>query len=183
MDTEKELEAMRTCFTIDEMAIKEYEVLQAEKNSRMTQVRLVIWSLFFASLTGFVVAGLQSSLVAYAIAFYPLIAACLARLAGHNEAIINRLKAYLLDFEDWHAAGYEHFCLECKDRSGSQNKALRDVLTATALLAAGVVVWRLMSDGLIIIAVAVLIVECVPVVLCWRWMADKKVAHTCKGKE
>src|SRR5690348_8608964 len=124
---------MKTCYTINELAIKEYEVLQAEKKDRMTQTRLVIWSLFFASLTGFVVAGLQSSLVAYAIAFYPLIAACLARLAGHNEAIINRLKSYLLDFEDWHAVGYEHFNLECKERSGSQTKALRDALTATAM--------------------------------------------------
>src|SRR5690242_3776557 len=110
---------------VDELIIKEYEALQAEKKDRITQTRLVIWSLFFASLTGFVVAGLQSSLVAYAIAFYPLIAACLARLAGHNEAIINRLKTYLLNFEDWHAVGYEHYALSCKDRSGSQNKALR----------------------------------------------------------
>src|SRR5690348_4888262 len=79
----------------NELIIREYEALQAEKNARMTQTRLVIWSLFFAALSGFVVAGLQSSLVAYAIAFYPLIASCLARLAGHNEAIINRLKGYL----------------------------------------------------------------------------------------
>lgn len=123
-----------------ELAIKEYEMLQCEKNGRI-QARLQVWSVFLALVGAFFIAGLQSGQVSWAILIYPVAAAFLAQFAGHNEAIIDRLKAYLYRFEKVHAyQGYEHYNAGIIKRSGSQVKALTGALVTTqvASLAIGI---------------------------------------------
>jgi drug/metabolite transporter (DMT)-like permease len=123
-----------------ELAIKEYEMLQCEKNGRI-QARLQVWSVFLALVGAFFIAGLQSGQVSWAILIYPVAAAFLAQFAGHNEAIIDRIKAYLHQFEEDHGyAGYEHYNSGILRRSGSQVKALTGALVTTqvAALAIGI---------------------------------------------
>jgi hypothetical protein len=84
---------------MEELAVKEYEMLQCEKNARI-QSRLQIWSVLLALIGAFFIAGLQSGSISWAILIYPVAGAFLAQFAGHNEIIIDRLKAYLYQFEE-----------------------------------------------------------------------------------
>ncbi len=124
----------------NELAIKEYEMLQTEKNGRI-QARLQVWSVFLALVGAFFIAGLQSGQISWSILIYPVAAAFLAQFAGHNEHIIDRLKAYLHRFEEIHCyTGYEHYNRPLTTRSGSQIKALTGALVTTqvAALAIGI---------------------------------------------
>jgi hypothetical protein len=122
----------------NELAIKEYEKLQDEKNGRI-QARLQIWSVFLALVGAFFIAGLQSGSISWSILIYPVAAAFLAQFAGHNETIIDRIKAYLHQFEEVHNyQGYEHYNSSILKRSGSQVKALAGAIVATDVLAVAI---------------------------------------------
>jgi hypothetical protein len=120
---------------MEDLAVKEYEMLQMEKNARI-QSRLQIWSVLLALIGAFFIAGLQSGQAGYAILIYPVAGAFLAQFAGHNEMIIDRLKSYLYQFEEIHTyQGYEHYNYPCVRRSGSQVMALAGALVSTDVLA------------------------------------------------
>ncbi len=143
----------------EELALKEYETLQAEKRDRM-QARLQIWSVVIGLIGAFGLASLQAGPISWVLALYPLLAACIARYSGHNEAVLTKIKRYLLTFEQTHGyRGYEQYNLEIRHKqSGSQTKALRDALLVTAMLATLVVSIRLLLGSLMIVAIFVMLV-------------------------
>ncbi|MBO0783440.1 MAG: hypothetical protein J2P37_31905, partial [Ktedonobacteraceae bacterium] len=95
--------------TTKELAGLEYEALQAEKRDRMT-ARLQVWSLLLGLVGAFGLASLQAGTTSYLVALYPLLAACLARYTRHSEAVLHKVKDYLLSVEQQASySGYEHF--------------------------------------------------------------------------
>lgn len=160
---------------IDNLAQLDYEAAQAEKRDKLN-ARLQIWSLFVALVGGFGLASLQSGSVSYVVALFPLLAACIARYAGHSETVLDRVKAYLLQVEQQsHYSGYESFNRSCKRRSsGGHKKALRDALVLTEVLATGVVVVRLAADHLPVLAGVALAVELLAIAATVHFLWERK---------
>lgn len=159
---------------MEELALKEYEALQAEKRDRM-QTRLQVWSVFIGLVGAFGLASLQTGLTGYVLVLYPLLGACVARYSGHNETVIEKLKSYLHIFEQTHGyRGYEQYNREVRHaRSGNQVKALRDALILTEMLATIVIVIRLLNDHLILLTVGVIVMELVAIVGTWQWLRER----------
>ncbi len=80
----------------EKLAELEYESLQQEKRDKLN-ARLQVWSLLVALVGAAGVASVQSGTLAYVVLLYPLLAACVARYAGHSESVLNQVKAYLLE--------------------------------------------------------------------------------------
>lgn len=138
----------------------DYEAVEAEKRDRLN-ARLQVWSLLIALVGGFGLASLQSGNVSYVITLFPLLAACIARYAGHSETVLDQIKTYLHQVEQLSGfTGYESYNHSCKRRSsGSHKKALRDALVIMESLATVVVVTRLVVTSLFPLAIIVLITE------------------------
>ncbi len=149
---------------LSNIAQLDYEAAQAEKRDKLN-ARLQLWSLFIGLVAGFGLVSSQSSSISYVVALYPLLAACIARYAGHSEEVLDQIKAYLLQVEAENGfGGYEGFNYYRKRRgSGGHKKALRDALVVTEALAIGVVVVRLVIDALPVVAVLVVAGELVAV--------------------
>lgn len=154
----------------------DYEGAQAEKRNRLGE-RLQVWSLLFALVTGFGLVSAQSGNVSYVVLLYPMIACCLARAVGHSEAVLDQVKAYLLDVEEKRGySGYEKYNESHKlksSSSGGHKKALRDALMLTESLATALVVWRLLEAHMPIAAVVVLVIEALAVIATARFLWEK----------
>jgi hypothetical protein len=165
--------------TPERLAELEYEALQQEKRDKLN-ARLQVWSLL-VGLVGAsgVVAGVQSGAVAYAVALYPLLAACVARYAGHSESVLNQVKAYLLELEKKAGySGYEQYNKTSGRRGvGGHMRALRDAILITDVLAVAVVAWRLaVASGYIWAGVVVLAAVPVLWITC-RWLNNGRALH------
>ena len=166
----------------DELALKEYEALQAEKRERM-QTRPQIWSLLLGLIGAFGLASIQSGPIGLVIGLYPFLAAAIARTSGHNEAIIAKLKWYLLLFEQTHHYhGYEQYNQAMRHaQSGHHMKALRDALLVTSALASVAVTLRLLMEQQTILAVVVALVELGAMGAMVRWLREKRTALATKA--
>lgn len=133
---------------MDEFKKSEFSELQQEKRDRMN-ARLQIWTVFISLVSAFSLAGIQSGKTAYLVSLYPYLAACLARYAGHNESIIDQIKAYLLKIEqEQNFNGYEQYNKASKRRSsGGHKRSLRDAIALTQSLATIFVVHLLTRDS------------------------------------
>ncbi len=154
--------------TSERLAEMEYEALQQEKRDKLNG-RLQVWSLLVGLVGASGVASVQGGAIAYVVLLYPLLAACVARYAGHSESVLLQVKAYLLQIEVGVGyAGYEHFNkLSGRRGAGSHMKALRDAILLTDSLAVAVVVGRMMIDGwypvaglVVLAALAVMVQTC-----------------------
>lgn len=161
----------------DELALKEYESLQAEKRDRM-QGRLQVWSLLMALIGAFGLASVQSGPIGLVIGLYPLLAACIARYSGHNEVVIEKIKGYLLKFEEMHGySGYEHYNQQVRHaRSGHHVRALRDALLITSALATLVIMLHLLIDQQVMLAGAVALIELLAMVMIVCDLREKRHA-------
>lgn len=157
-----------------ELARKEYEALQAEKLARIN-ARLAIWSIFLTLVGAFGFAGVQSSDINVLVALYPVLVSCLARHAGHNEAVLTQVKHYLFRIERLRGyVGYEHF--NRRERSfahGSHLKALRDAFVLTEVLAVGLLIWRLIDHSWYWAIAVVLVIELLAMVMTVLWLRDR----------
>src|SRR5258708_5695547 len=122
--------------TSERLAELEYEALQQEKRDKLN-ARLQVWSLLVGLVGASGVASVQNGAIAYVVLLYPLLAACVARYAGHSESVLNQVKAYLLQVEKRAGyEGYEHFNKTSGRRgAGSHMMALRDAILLTDGLA------------------------------------------------
>jgi hypothetical protein len=157
------------------MAEMEFEALQQEKRDKLNN-RLQVWSLLVGLVGASGVASVQSGAVAYVVLLYPLVAACVARYAGHSESVLNQVKAYLLELEKRAGyVGYEQFNKSNGRKGvGAHMRALRDAILLTDVLAVVAVVLRMFSDGLYILAALVLLVALVVLVVTCHWLNSGK---------
>jgi len=160
----------------EQFAEMEYQALQQEKRDKLNS-RLQIWSLLVGLVGASGVASVQSGAVAYVVLLYPLVAACVARHAGHSESVLNQVKAYLLELEKRAGyVGYEQFNKSNGRRGvGNHMRALRDAILLTDVLAVAVVVWRMIADSWYVPAALVLVVALVVVVMTCRWLNSGKL--------
>lgn len=153
----------------------EYSALQQEKRDKLN-ARLQIWSLLLALISGFGIASLQTGAISYVVALYPLLALCVARYAAHSEAVLDQVKAYLLEQEQQlDYQGYEHFNKQHKltnSISGGHKRALRDAVLLTDLLALGAVLIRLQIAGWWPFGLVVLLVNAVVIIKTWRCLSE-----------
>ena len=159
----------------ERMAEMEFEALQQEKRDKLN-ARLQVWSLLVGLVGASGVASVQSGAIAYIVLLYPLVAACVARYAGHSESVLNQVKAYLLELEKRAGyVGYEQFN-KSNGRKGVGNhmRALRDAILLTDVLAVLAVVLRLFADGLYVWAVLVVLAALVVLVVTCRWVNSGK---------
>lgn len=160
--------------TPEQLAELEYEALQQEKRDKLNS-RLQVWSLLIGLVGAFgVVASIQPGAVIYAVALYPLLAACVARYTGHLESVLDQVKVYLLEVEKRAGySGYEHFNKNKTSghhESGGHMRALRDAILLTDGLAVAVVAWRLMLDGWYLAASLFVLVAALVVWVTCRWL-------------
>lgn len=157
-----------------DLAISEYEALQNEKQDRM-KARDQIWSLLVGLVGAFGFVSFQMNLSGY-VGLYPILAACIAMYAGHNEQVLDQIKLYLLKFEDLHDYyGYEHFNQRRRQqhrRSGSQLKALCAVQLITELVASLLAVFYLVAHASLLVVVCVAIVESTAMVATVLFLRD-----------
>jgi len=161
--------------TPERLAELEFEALQQEKRDKLN-ARLQVWSLLVGLVGASGVASVQSGAVAYVVLLYPLVAACVARYAGHSESVLNQVKAYILQLEKQAGyVGYEQFNRSNGRKTvGGHMIALRDAILLTDVLAVLAVVLRMFSDGLYILAALVLVVALVVLVMTCRWLNSGK---------
>lgn len=161
----------------ERLAELEFEALQQEKRDKLNN-RLQVWSLLVGLVGASGVASVQSGAVAYVVLLYPLVAACVARYAGHSESVLNQVKAYIFELETRAGySGYEQFNKSCKRKTvGSHMTALRDAILLTDVLAVVAVVIRMFSDGLYVLAAFVLLAALVVLVQTCRWLNSGKEA-------
>jgi hypothetical protein len=157
----------------EKLAEMEFEALQQEKRDKLNS-RLQVWSLLVGLVGASGVASVQGGAIAYVVLLYPLVAACVARFAGHSESVLNQIKAYLLELEKRAGySGYEQYNKSSGRKGvGSHMLALRDAILLTDGLAVAVVVWRLLADGWYMLAVLVVVVALVVVVQTCRWLRN-----------
>ena len=158
---------------MENIAELEFEALESEKRDRMNS-RLQVWGLLISLSGGLALAGLQSGTTGYAVALFPLLAACLARFTGHSEGILDKIKKYLLKIEnDNHYSGYESFNAANKAKSsGGHKKALRDAILCIDLLATIALGAHLFADHLIAFIAFALILETVAAIQTCRYLKD-----------
>jgi hypothetical protein len=170
--------------TPEKLAEMEFEALQQEKRDKLN-ARLQVWSLLLGLVGASGVASvIQGGALAYVVLLYPLVAACIARYAGHSESVLNQVKAYLIEVEKRAGyTGYEQYNASGSSGrrgAGSHMMALRDAILVTDGLAVVVVVWRLFADGLPFLAALVVLAALGVVALTCRWLNN---GRTGKSKE
>jgi len=79
---------------IDDLAMLEYEALRTEERDRIN-ARLQIWAIFVSLSSIFGVVSLQSGMIAYVVALFPLLCLCLAFHVGHSEEVLRQIRKYL----------------------------------------------------------------------------------------
>lgn len=154
----------------------EYEALRAEERDRMN-ARLQIWGIYLSLVGAFGLASLQNGDVAYVIALFPFLVACLALYTRHSEDVLKTIRKYLYELEKKYGySGYEHFTRSLPRSShGGHVDALRYAFAISQALAVGIVVYRLVVDhaaGVIILGT--LGIEFVAFVMTWRWLSKQK---------
>jgi len=155
----------------EKLAELEFEALQQEKRDKLNS-RLQVWSLLVGLVGAFGVASVQSGSVAYVVALYPLLAACVARYAGHSESVLDQVKSYLIAIEQQaEYCGYEQYNKSSGRKGvGGHMVALRDAILLTDVLASIVVVLRLLSDGQPWLAILSIGLFAVTMILTCRWL-------------
>lgn len=169
--------------TPERLAELEYEALQQEKRDKLN-ARLQVWSLLVGLVGASGVVSTQGGAVVYAVLLYPLIAACVARYAGHSESVLNQVKAYLLDLEKRAGySGYEHYNKTSGRRGvGNHMKALRDAILLTDVLAVAVVLWRVVTDGRYLLAGLIILGALVVIAVTCRWLEHGRAALHGSGR-
>jgi hypothetical protein len=149
----------------------EYEALRSEERDRMN-ARLQVWGIFLSMVGAFGFVSAQSGSTAYVAALFPLLAACLARHTRHSEDALRIIRKYLYALEkDADYPGYEHYSRTIPRAShGGYLDALRDALLISQALALAVVVFRLVTDHMLLWIVPVIGLEVVAMFLTWRWL-------------
>lgn len=157
--------------TPEKLAELEYESLQQEKRDKLN-ARLQIWSLLVALVGASGFASVQGGTLAYVVALYPLLAACVARYAGHSESVLDQVKAYLLEVEQRTGySGYERYNKTSKRKTrGNHARALRDTIVLTDSMAILVVLWPLWIDGWYVLASLVVLAALAVIALTCRWL-------------
>jgi hypothetical protein len=158
----------------DELAVLEYEALRTEERDRIN-ARLQIWAIFVSLTSIFGVVSLQSGVIAYVIALFPLLCLCLAFHVKHSEEVLHQIRKYLYDVELRHDyQGYEHFIRKHqRSTHGSYLNALRYAFSATQCLAIVILIARLWLDRIPVVALAIAIVVLINgylSFLTWRWL-------------
>jgi hypothetical protein len=92
--------------TREEIEACELQALYDEKHDKLNQ-RLPVWSLLVGLFSLFGYAGIQPGVAGYMVLLYPLLATCLARMAGHSERILDRIKRRIYQIEE--QAGYQGY--------------------------------------------------------------------------
>jgi hypothetical protein len=160
---------------IDALATLEYEKLRDEERERMSS-RLTVLGMFFTLVGGFGVASVQSSNVAYLLALFSPVLACLALYVRHSEDTLRSLRKYLHTLEQRYSySGYEDW-IRANPRSfkGGHVDALRYMFVLAQALASIVFIVRVAQDHVVWLAVVLAgIVELVFVVLTWSWLSKK----------
>lgn len=166
---------------IPDLASLEYSALQQEKRDRMN-ARLSIWSLVFTLVSGFGLASLQGGTVGDLVGLYPPLSACLARYAGHSEAVLDQIKRYLFDLEEAQGyGGYEHYNAEHPLRfaaSGGHKYALRLVLLVTEAGATLAFSVRLVAQGWYGLAALAVLLESGALLATWRFLREGHAARS-----
>lgn len=159
----------------EKLAEMDYEAAQAEKRDKLNS-RLQVWSLLVGLIGAFGLASVQSGFVAYVVALFPFLAACLARYVSHSEGVLDQVKAYLYMKEtEAGYCGYEHWNATRKRvRSGGHMRAFRDVVVLVDLLAVIAVVVRLVAERWFLLALMVTLSEAVVIVFTCRWLRERK---------
>lgn len=151
----------------------EYEALQAEKRDKMN-ARWQVWSILVGLIGAFGLVSLQNGATGYVVVLYPIIAACLTRFSTHSESVLDQVKAYLLAFEKKQGyQGYEHYNrAQCRRSSGGHNKALREAILCTDILAVIVLTVHLYLDHLVWLAILVCLFEGVVIYRTMLWFQE-----------
>ncbi|HEY7415053.1 MAG TPA: hypothetical protein VH593_07660 [Ktedonobacteraceae bacterium] len=161
---------------MSELATAEYEALRAEERDRMN-ARLTIWTVFLSLTGAFSLASLQNSEIAYLLAVYPALVACLALHTRHSEEVLRAIRKYLFQFEKLqNYSGYEHYSRSVSRLShGGHIDALRIAFVLSQALASFVVCLHLYSDHVALpVIVGLALVELAIVVITWRWLYPRK---------
>lgn len=159
---------------IADLAMLEYEALRTEERDRIN-ARLQVWAIFVSLSSIFGVVSLQSGMIGYVVALFPLLCLCLAFHVRHSEEVLHQIRKYLYSVEKRYTyEGYEHFVREQpRAAHGSYLTALRYAFMATQCLAVVVLIVRLWLDHVpfveITIVVTILINSCV-MYMTWRWL-------------
>jgi hypothetical protein len=160
--------------TPEKLAEMDYEAAQAEKRDKLNS-RLQVWSLLVGLIGAFGLASIQSGLIPYVVALFPLLAACLARYVGHSEKVLDQVKAYLYAREEETGiAGYEHWN-KARKRAGAGGhlRAFRDVVVLIDLLATASVAFRLIVDHWFLAAAVLVFVELIMIACTCYWLRDR----------
>jgi hypothetical protein len=156
----------------DDLAMLEYEALRTEERDRIN-ARLQVWAIFVSLSSIFGVVSLQSGIIAYVVALFPLLCLCLAFHIRHSEEVLHQIRKYLYSVEKRHEyEGYEHFVREqTRATHGSYLSALRYAFIATQLLAIIVLTARLLLDNApFAIIVVIILINGYLLYITWRWL-------------
>lgn len=167
-------EEKQVLLQVEDLAKLEYEALRTEERDRING-RLQVWGIFVSLTSAFGVVSLQSGLIAYIVALFPLLCLCLAFHVRHSEDVLHQIRKYLYAVEKHYAhKGYEHFVREqTRSTHGGYLDALRSAFLATQCLAMAVLVVRFLLDHLPFVAVAIvvaLLINGTLSYLTWRWL-------------
>jgi hypothetical protein len=132
----------------EEIEVQELAALYDEKRDKLN-ARLAVWSLLLTLFGAVGYASVQPGLSGYLGVLYPLLAATIARFAGHSERILDRVKQRIYRIEqDADYCGYEHENAEQPHKgSGGHLKALRDFILLTDAVAIVVIVVRFLLEA------------------------------------
>lgn len=159
---------------IDDLAMLEYEALRTEERDRIN-ARLQVWAIFVSLSSIFGVVSLQSGIIGYVVALFPLLCLCLAFHVRHSEEVLRLIRKYLYSVEKRYTyEGYEHFVREqTRAAHGSYLTALRFAFIATQCLAIAVLIVRLWLDHVPLVAVAIVVIMILNgyvLYMTWRWL-------------
>lgn len=159
---------------IDDLAMLEYEALRTEERDRIN-ARLQVWAIFVSLSSIFGVVSLQSGIIAYVVALFPLLCLGLAFHVRHSEEVLHQIRKYLYSVEKHYKyEGYEHFVREQpRAAHGSYLTALRYAFIATQCLAIAVFVVRLLLDHIPFVAVVIVVIMLMNgyvLYMTWRWL-------------
>jgi hypothetical protein len=159
----------------DDLAQLEYEALRTEERDRIN-ARLQVWGIFVSLASIFGVVSLQSSMIAYVVALFPLLCLCLAFHVRHSEEVLRQIRKYLYSVEKRYTyEGYEHFVREqVRATHGSYLIGLRYAFMATQLLAICVLVARLLLDHASVMAMIIaILINGALLATTWYWLKKK----------
>lgn len=157
---------------VDDLAMLEYEALRTEERDRIN-ARLQIWAIFVSLSSIFGVVSLQSGMIGYVVALFPLLCLSLAFHVRHSEEVLRQIRKYLYSVEKRYTyEGYEHFVREQpRATHGSYLAALRYAFMATQCLAVAVLVVRLLLDHVsLVVVVVVVLINGYVLYMTWKWL-------------